>query len=330
VQNVNQFGGISIPINFTTPALPTSGNLFMRIEIEYVQDLQQNDISANYTTQAILQSPYLEYVQGDAENERIYKTLNSTTAFFSDVLEFPELKTADRINSTTAHALKVWDGTAWIDSTADWGRNTLSGNQNIIRIGIEEFLAGQRKAVRRRQGEFVGQFEVYNVLGVSSEYFLFLGVQYFANDARFSGEWYKVGQYNAAGIVTTEIGLPIDVQYPPDAPSAQQTGVADPLPTNVEATNGRVEIIENSTGTRKIVLNANDFNYIVNQLAIGTDTADASALVSLSSTTQGFLLPRMTAAQRGDIASPATGLMVYQTDATAGIYVYNGSSWDAL
>ena len=327
---MNQFGGISIPINFTTPALPTSGNLFMRIEIEYVQDLQQNDISANYATQAILQSPYLEYIQGDAENERIYKTLNSTTAFFSDVLEFTELKTADRINSTTAHALKVFDGTDFIDSTADWGRDTLLGNQNIIRLGIEEFIAGQRKAVRKRQGDFVGQFEMYNVLGVSSEFFLFLGVQYFANDAKFSGEWYKVGQYDISGIVTTEIGLPIDVQYPPDAPSAGQTSVADPLPTNVEMTDGRVEIIENSTGTRKIVLNANDFNYIINQLAIGTDTADASALVSLSSTTKGFLLPRMTEAQRGDIASPATGLMVYQTDATAGIYVYNGSSWDAL
>ena len=330
VQNVNQFGGISIPINFTTPALPTSGNLFMRIEIEYVQDLQQNDISANYATQAILQSPYLEYIQGDAENERIYKTLNSTTAFFSDVLEFTELKTADRINSTTAHALKVFDGTDFIDSTADWGRDTLLGNQNIIRLGIEEFIAGQRKAVRKRQGDFVGQFEMYNVLGVSSEFFLFLGVQYFANDAKFSGEWYKVGQYDISGIVTTEIGLPIDVQYPPDAPSTGQTSVADPLPTNIEMYDGRVEIIENSTGTRKIVLNANDFNYIINQLAIGTDTADASALVSLSSTTKGFLLPRMTEAQRGDIASPATGLMVYQTDATAGIYVYNGSSWDAL
>jgi len=226
--------------------------------------------------------------------------------------------------------LKVFDGADFVDSTADWGRDTLSGNQNIIRLGIEEFIAGQRKAVRKRQGDFVGQFEMYNVLGVSSEFFLFLGVQYFANDARFSGEWYKVGQYDISGIVTTEICLPIDVQYPPDAPSTGQTSVADPLPTNVEMTDGRVEIIENSTGTRKIVLNANDFNYIINQLAIGTDTADASALVSLSSTTQGFLLPRMTEAQRGDIASPATGLMVYQTDATAGIYVYNGSSWDAL
>jgi len=331
VQNTIQYGGISIPINFETPALPQAGIPNLRIEIDYVQDLQQNNISANYTTQAILQNPYLEYRDGDAENERIYKTLNSTTAFFSDVIEFPELRTGDRVNSTTANAIKVYDGAGFIDSTADWGRGTLSGNQNIIRLGIEEFIAGQRTAVRRRQGEFVGQFEMYNVLGVSSEYFLFLGVQYFANDARFSGEWYKVGQYNINDLTTTAIGLPISVQYPPDAPSAGlPAGAAVPLPTNVVMDNAKITIYDNSTTTRKIVLDADTFNYIVNSLMIGTDTQETSAVLAISSTTQGFLLPRMTAAQRGDIASPATGLMVYQTDATAGIYVYNGSSWDAL
>ena len=94
--------------------------------------------------------------------------------------------------------------------------------------------------------------------------------------------------------------------------------------------NAKITIYDNSTTTRKIVLDADTFNYIVNSLMIGTDTQETSAALAVSSTTQGFLLPRMTAAQRGDIASPATGLMVYQTDATAGIYVYNGSSWDAL
>ena len=38
----------------------------------------------------------------------------------------------------------------------------------------------------------------------------------------------------------------------------------------------------------------------------------------------------MTASQRGLIASPATGLMVYQTDAPAGFYFYNGSAWTTL
>lgn len=54
---------------------------------------------------------------------------------------------------------------------------------------------------------------------------------------------------------------------------------------------------------------------------------DASAVIQANSTTRGFLPPRMTAAQRTAIASPAVGLMVYQTDATEGLYVYKSTGW---
>ena len=43
--------------------------------------------------------------------------------------------------------------------------------------------------------------------------------------------------------------------------------------------------------------------------------------------TEGLLIPRMTETQRDAISSPATGLMIYQTDGTVGFYYYNGSSW---
>ena len=46
--------------------------------------------------------------------------------------------------------------------------------------------------------------------------------------------------------------------------------------------------------------------------------AAASAMLDVTSTTQGMLVPRMTASQRGTIGSPVTGLLVYQTDGTAG------------
>jgi hypothetical protein len=54
---------------------------------------------------------------------------------------------------------------------------------------------------------------------------------------------------------------------------------------------------------------------------------DNSAMLDVKSTDKGLLIPRMTAEQRGSIASPANGLMIYQTDALAGFYYYNGTSW---
>jgi len=47
---------------------------------------------------------------------------------------------------------------------------------------------------------------------------------------------------------------------------------------------------------------------------------NSSAMLDVKSTDKGFLAPRMTAAQRGGITSPATGLLVYQTDGTSGYY----------
>lgn len=49
------------------------------------------------------------------------------------------------------------------------------------------------------------------------------------------------------------------------------------------------------------------------QVGIGTTTPDASAALDLTSTTQGFLPPRMTATERDNIVSSATGLVIYNT-----------------
>lgn len=63
------------------------------------------------------------------------------------------------------------------------------------------------------------------------------------------------------------------------------------------------------------------------QVGVGTSTPHASAALELSATDKGFLPPRMTAAQRMAIGTPATGLMVYQTDGISGLYLYNGATW---
>jgi len=63
------------------------------------------------------------------------------------------------------------------------------------------------------------------------------------------------------------------------------------------------------------------------QVGIGTTTPDASSILELESTTQGMLIPRMDQTQRDAIASPATGLLIYQTNIAPGFYYYNGTIW---
>ncbi|MCX6313954.1 MAG: hypothetical protein NTX08_04400 [Sphingobacteriales bacterium] len=62
------------------------------------------------------------------------------------------------------------------------------------------------------------------------------------------------------------------------------------------------------------------------QLGIGTPTPNASAQLDVSSTTKGFLPPCMDSTQRNAIASPATGLTIYNTTINA-FQVYNGTKW---
>ena len=63
------------------------------------------------------------------------------------------------------------------------------------------------------------------------------------------------------------------------------------------------------------------------KVGIGTSTPATSAILDITSTTKGLLLPRMTKTQRDAISSPVAGLAIYQTDNTPGFRVYNGTNW---
>ena len=71
-------------------------------------------------------------------------------------------------------------------------------------------------------------------------------------------------------------------------------------------------------------------------MAVNTSgsAADASAMLDVSSTSKGMLVPRMTNAAITAISNPATGLLVFQTDGTAGFYYNSGTPgspvWTAM
>ena len=58
-----------------------------------------------------------------------------------------------------------------------------------------------------------------------------------------------------------------------------------------------------------------------------TSSPDVSAQLQVDSTTKGFLMPRMTTTQRDAIATPATGLSIYNTT-TNSVNYYNGTAWE--
>jgi hypothetical protein len=72
-------------------------------------------------------------------------------------------------------------------------------------------------------------------------------------------------------------------------------------------------------------------NVSANLATFGTAyaTINASAQVEIASTTRGFLPPRMTTTQRNAIASPAAGLIVYDTTLNLP-HFFNGTIWVSL
>jgi hypothetical protein len=93
----------------------------------------------------------------------------------------------------------------------------------------------------------------------------------------------------------------------------------------VDLGNGVINFIKGS-------INLNDTLYVDESSASvhiggGANAPEATAVLEVNSTTKGFLFPRMTSAQRLAIGTPATGLMVYQTDSREGVYIYKSFGW---
>jgi hypothetical protein len=100
---------------------------------------------------------------------------------------------------------------------------------------------------------------------------------------------------------------------------------------NNDGPNGTLTLYQNATGY--IFLNgaqSGNNSYIATALSIGNQSAaNASSILELTSTTKGFLPPRMTTTQRNAIASPAAGLVVYDNTDNKH-YGYNGTTWNAF
>jgi len=69
--------------------------------------------------------------------------------------------------------------------------------------------------------------------------------------------------------------------------------------------------------------------YAQTGVAIPTTATDPTAELNIVSTTKGVLIPSLTYLQMYSIASPATGLLVFNSNNNS-FEFYNGSSWEII
>ena len=69
---------------------------------------------------------------------------------------------------------------------------------------------------------------------------------------------------------------------------------------------------------------------LFSQVGVGTTAPNQSAILDISSSDKGFLMPRMDKIKREQINNPAPGLLVYQTNDNKGFYYFDGNNWQCL
>ena len=99
--------------------------------------------------------------------------------------------------------------------------------------------------------------------------------------------------------------------------------------TTMQYSGGFVRLSPNFTFGSTTLGTILEMSSTTGKFLLGGGTQDASSKMQLNSTTEGFLPPRMTTTQKNAIATPAAGLVVYDST-TNKLCCYNGSTWNDL
>jgi hypothetical protein len=111
--------------------------------------------------------------------------------------------------------------------------------------------------------------------------------------------------------------------------SGTLTAYAPSTSTNFSSSWANIQQIGSSAIVNPWVLSGNDVYNTTGEVGIGTSSPNASALLDLTSTTKGFLPPRMTTTQRDAISPVVSGLVIFNTTINQ-LETYTGSKWNPL
>lgn len=213
--------------------------------------------------------------------------------------------------SVTANTLNVTGSTRLSGLTA----NTISATTYLnLPVTADTFVTGftlSSNTITLRQNR-IDQYSAFTI-SLSA---------YTGSSTSVSGEFLPLSGGTVTGNTVFTSGLTantISATTYNNLPNTLYTGNGVLSGDRIVDLSGRTLNFSSSTSANNLVLSGGS-------VGIGTATPSASALFEISSTTKGFLGPRMTEAQRLAIAA-TTGLIVYQTDADEGYFLYKSFGW---
>jgi hypothetical protein len=128
---------------------------------------------------------------------------------------------------------------------------------------------------------------------------------------------------------TTDAGYKLDVngtaRVQNDLTITDTFKIVSSVNTNSKVTFGSNLALQGQSG---ILLQGGHY-ITLNGVVFGTTSVNASAVLQADSTNRGFLPPRMTTTQKNAIASPAVGLMVFDTTLNK-LCVRGASAWETI
>ena len=171
-------------------------------------------------------------------------------------------------------------------------------------------------------------------------------IDYLEIGSSTAGYIFQVGTTNQLRVATST-GVPFLGYY--HNGSSKQTQLFNAVSDGAIYPSGtHASIIENENGVFKFSANSGLTQYVSftpkwqlalhganNNVGIGTLTPNSSSKLDVSSTTQGFAPPEMTATQASAISTTTRKLIIYVTDTngtftSAGLWMWNGTTWKLI
>lgn len=193
------------------------------------------------------------------------------------------------------------------------GYGSIASGNNAIALGLNNNAPGASSLALGFNANATSDYGVAIGTVSSSTGIGSASLGYFTNA---SGRYSSAIGYNgiSKALGGTVVGLLNDIA---DTPDPNDTASTDRI---FQVGNGYFDANDEEARSNALTVLRNG------NTGIGTTTPAPSALLEISSTSKGFLPPRMNTSQRNAITSPATGLTIYNTSSNA-YEVYNGSAW---